>query len=126
MVEQHPPLDAIFRALSDPTRRAMLTALEEQPRSVSDLAAPFAMSLAGASKHVRVLEDAGLIRREKRGRERRCHLAPAALAAAHAWLSRYARFWSARLDALEHALAEDAAAARLGDQTSKGDRTDAG
>ncbi len=109
MVEQSPALDSVFRALSDPTRRAMLTALETAPRSVSELAAPFAISLAGASKHVRVLEEAGLVRREKRGREQRCQLTPAPLKAAAAWLARYERFCTQRLDALERALGADGA-----------------
>ena len=108
MVEQS-HLDAVFHALSDTTRRAMLRDLSGGERSVSELAAPFAMSLAGASKHVRVLETAGLVRREIRGRTHFCRLAAARLAEAEAWLRYYERFWTTQLDALEALLrAEDA------------------
>lgn len=109
MVEQiaH-PLDAVFQALADPTRRGMLAALALQERSVGDLAAPHAMSFAAAAKHVKVLERAGLIAREVRGRTHICRLAPAPLAAADDFLAPYRRFWADRLDALEAALtAED-------------------
>lgn len=104
-------LDAVFHALGDPTRRRMLHDLAEGARTVGELARPFDMSLAAASKHVRVLERAGLLRREVRWRTHICRLEPAALAEAHAWLAAYERFWSGRLDALERALAEDSATA---------------
>ncbi|MEO3386638.1 metalloregulator ArsR/SmtB family transcription factor [Mesorhizobium sp. CAU 1741] len=107
MVEQQ-HLDAVFHALSDSTRRAMLRDLSAGERSVSALAAPFSMSLAGASKHVRVLETAGLVRREIRGRTHFCRLEAARLAEAEAWLRYYQRFWTAQLDTLEALLrAED-------------------
>lgn len=110
MVEIDPVrLDAVFHALSDTTRRAMLRQLSTGERSVGELAAPYAMSLAGASKHVKVLEAAGLVRREVRGRTHLCRLDPARLAEAEAWLSYYERFWTRNLDALEALLrAEDA------------------
>lgn len=102
MVEQDAArLDAVFHALSDRTRRAMLRALATGERSVSDLAAPHAMTLAGASKHVAVLERAGLVRRELKGRSRVCRLTPAPLGEANSWLDYYERFWNARLDALD-------------------------
>lgn len=105
MVEQHAePLDALFQALADPTRRAMLRRLAEQELSVGELAAPFAMSFAGASKHVKALERAGLIRRKVVGRRHLCRLEPAPLAAADDWLGFYRRFWGERLDMLESAL----------------------
>jgi DNA-binding transcriptional ArsR family regulator len=108
MVEQGAAdLDRVFQALADPTRRAMLERLREADRSVGDLAAPFAMSLAGASKHIKVLEGAGLVEREVQGRTHLCRLAPAPLAEAEAWLYAYARFWRERLDALARALEED-------------------
>lgn len=108
MVQQMPqPLDAVFHALSDPTRRAMLRSLAEGERSVTALAAPFDMSLPAASKHVRVLEAAGLLRRRVEGRVHWCRLQAAPLAEAEAWLSFYAAFWAQRLDALERALNED-------------------
>ena len=101
-------LDAVFHALSDATRRAMLHTLTTGERSVGELAAPFSMSLAGASKHVKVLEGAGLVRREIRGRTHLCRLDAARLAEAQAWLRYYERFWTGRLDALDALLrAED-------------------
>lgn len=110
MVYQDPAqLDRVFHALSDPTRRAMLKALTEDERKIGDLARPFAMSFAAASKHVRVLESAGLVRRRIEGRAHVCSIEPAPLAAIEEWLAFYARFWSGRLDTLE-ALLLDAAA----------------
>jgi DNA-binding transcriptional ArsR family regulator len=108
MVQFQPAdLDAVFHALSDATRRAMIERLVSGPQSVGDLAAPFDMSLAGASKHIRVLESAGLVRREVRGRTHRCSLEAARLRDAQDWLARYEKFWNARLDALEALLAAD-------------------
>jgi DNA-binding transcriptional ArsR family regulator len=104
MVEDSGTLDDVFRSLSDPTRRAMLRMLSEGQRSVGELAEPFAMSFAGASKHVRVLEDAGLVRRTVRGRVHSCELVPKRLAEADAWFDYYTRFWTARLDDLEGVL----------------------
>lgn len=97
-------LDAVFHALSDPTRRAMLRRLTARERSVGELAAPFRMSLAAASKHVRTLERAGLIHREVQGRTHLCRIEAGALAGAQEWLRFYERFWSERLDALEREL----------------------
>ncbi|MGQ3102379.1 MAG: transcriptional regulator [Alphaproteobacteria bacterium HGW-Alphaproteobacteria-17] len=94
-------LDTIFHALGDATRRAMLAELATGERSVGDLAAPFAMSLAAASKHIKVLEAAGLIRRDVRGRTHVCSLDPAPLMSADQWLGIYRRFWTDRLDTLE-------------------------
>ena len=102
-------LDSIFHSLGDATRRAMLGELAAAPRSVGDLAEPFAMSLAAASKHIKVLEKAGLVRREVRGRTHMCSLDPAPLMTADQWLGVYRRFWTGRLDTLESLLrAEDA------------------
>src|SRR5215831_17169673 len=97
-------LDTVFRALGDTTRRRMLRELASGERTVSQLAEPFAMSLAAASKHIKALENAGLIRREVRGRTHLCSLEPGPLAGAHQWLSFYERFWTDRLDALERLL----------------------
>jgi DNA-binding transcriptional ArsR family regulator len=97
-------LDAVFRSLSDPTRRAMLRMLAGGERSVGELAEPFEMSFAGASKHVKVLEDAGLVRRTIRGRIHSCRLVAGPLAAADEWFDFYSRFWSRRLETLETAL----------------------
>lgn len=105
MVEQRAEsLDNIFHALADPTRRDMLRSLALQERTVSELAAPFQMSLAAASKHVKVLEQAGLLRRTVRGRTHICRLAPEPLAEANEWIRFYERFWNDRLDALEREL----------------------
>ena len=103
-------LNAIFHALGDPTRRGMIRDLASGDRTVSDLAEPYAISLAAASKHVKALETAGLIRREIRWRTHVCHLNAEALAAAHEWLDTYRRFWTDRLDILEDLLRQDDAA----------------
>jgi DNA-binding transcriptional ArsR family regulator len=101
----------VFQALSDPTRRAMLGDLADGPRTVGELAAPFDISLAGASKHIQVLERAGLVRREVQGRVHTCHLDAAPLHAGAEWLRHYERFWNRRLDVLEALMrAEDATA----------------
>ena len=105
-------LDTVFHALGDATRRAMLGELASGTRSVGELAEPFAMSLAAASKHIKVLEKAGLVRRDGRGRTHLCSLEPAPLMRADQWIGLYRRFWTDRLDTLERLLrAEDAAAA---------------
>ncbi len=103
-------LDAVFHALGDATRRRMLRDLAGGARSVGELAEPFAMSLAAASKHIKALEKAGLIRREVRGRTHICRLEPGPLAGAQDWLRFYEGFWTDRLDVLDRLLrAEDAA-----------------
>jgi len=119
MVEQSTHLDAVFHALADPTRRAMLGHLAERELTIGELATPFSMSFAGASKHVRVLENAGLVTRTIVGRTHLCRLQAARLAEADAWLRRYQRFWTERLDTLEALLrAEDEAQEKYKD-TSK-------
>ena len=108
MVElQAPELSHIFHALSDSTRRRMLVELMSGERTVGQLAQPFDMSLAAASKHIKVLETAGLIQREVRGRAHLCRLDPGPLESAHEWLSFYERFWTARLDILDRLLREE-------------------
>jgi DNA-binding transcriptional ArsR family regulator len=108
MVElETPRLDSIFHALGDATRRRMLRELASGERTVSQLAEPFAMSLAAASKHIKALENAGLIRREVRGRTHLCRLDATSLASAHQWLSFYERFWTHRLDVLERLLRQE-------------------
>ncbi len=94
-------LDGVFQALADPTRRGMLRRLAAGERTITELAEPCAMSFAAASKHVRVLERAGLVHRTVRGRTHHCRLEPAPLADAQAWLAFYQRYWTTRLDALE-------------------------
>lgn len=102
-----PELDSVFHALGDPTRRRMLRHLAAGPHTVTELAEPFAMSLAAASKHIKVLESAGLIRREVKGRTHVCSLYPGPLASAHAWLGFYERFWTDRLNQLDRLLREE-------------------
>ena len=99
MVEHN--LNGVFHALADPTRRAILDRLAEGEATVGALSAPFPLPLAAISKHLGVLERAGLVTREARGRERVCRLDPAALADARAWLEFHERFWTDRLEALE-------------------------
>lgn len=99
-----PHLDTVFHALGDATRRTMLRDLSRGERTVSQLAEPFDISLAAASKHIKALENAGLIRREVRGRTHVCRLAPERLAEAHEWLDFYRQFWNSRLDILEQML----------------------
>jgi DNA-binding transcriptional ArsR family regulator len=121
MVElQTPEMNSVFHALGDATRRQMLRDLARGERTVSELAQPFAMSLAAASKHIKVLEGAGLIRREVRGRTHVCRLDPGPLASAHEWLGFYERFWNSRLDMLEQLLRdEDVAKSKTRKQKSK-------
>lgn len=119
MVLQNPQsLDGVFHALSDPTRRAMIRSLAAGQRTIGELAAPFSMSFAAASKHVRVLEAAGLVRRRVVGRSHVCRLDPAPLAAANEWLRFYQSFWSEQFDALDAMLrAEDDRPLDQGDPT---------
>lgn len=105
MVElETPQLNSIFHALGDATRRSMLRELVRGERTVGQLAEPFAISLAAASKHIKALENAGLIRREVHGRTHLCRLDPGPLASAQQWLSFYEHFWTDRLDLLEQLL----------------------
>lgn len=93
-------LDRVFSALADPTRRGVLESLAGGSLAVSDLAAPAGMSLPGFLKHLRVLEEAGLIQRTKEGRVVSCELSAAPMKAASDWMSRYQKFWSDKLDSL--------------------------
>ena len=97
-------LDRVLHALADPTRRLLVERLAAGERKVGELAEPFPISLAAVSKHVRVLEQAGLVERRIEGRSHYCRLRPEPLAAAEQWLSFYEGFWSQRLNALETAL----------------------
>jgi DNA-binding transcriptional ArsR family regulator len=98
-------LDAVFSALSDPTRRGIIARLRGGEASVSDLARPFDMSLPAVTKHLAVLERAGLVKHRKTGRVRTCRLVPAPLERADAWIAQYRGFWNTRFDALEAHLA---------------------
>jgi len=105
MVEQR--LDTTFRALADPTRRGMLATLALGEKSIGELAEPFAMSFAGASKHVKVLEDAGLIARRRVGRTHLISIDAKPLEEAERWIRQWEKFWSARLDRLEALIERD-------------------
>lgn len=105
MVEQR--LDTVFHALADPTRRGMLASLALGDKSVGELAEPFAMSFAGASKHVKVLEDAGLLSRRKIGRTHVITLEAKPLEEAERWLRQWEKFWTVRLDRLEALIERD-------------------
>jgi DNA-binding transcriptional ArsR family regulator len=94
-------LDTTFHALADPTRRGMLANLTLGEKSIGELAQPFAMTFAGASKHVKVLEDAGLVSRRKVGRTHFCSLNPGPLGEADGWLRQWEKFWSVQLDRLQ-------------------------
>jgi DNA-binding transcriptional ArsR family regulator len=93
-------LDAVFMALADPTRRAIVTRLSRGECSVSELAEPFPVSLPAVTKHLRVLERAGLLAHHKAGRVRRCRLVPEAMREADEWIGHYRVFWDRRLDSL--------------------------
>jgi DNA-binding transcriptional ArsR family regulator len=98
MVER---LDDVFAAVSDPTRRAILARLAEREMTISEIAEPYDMTFYAVSKHVRVLERAGLIERDVRGREHYCRLEPEPLREAGDWIDNYRVFWEQRLQALE-------------------------
>ena len=94
-------LDRIFNALANPTRRAMLRGLTRRPATINEIARAFPISLNAVSKHVMVLERAGLLRREIKGREHHCWIEPRPLREAEEWIDQYRQFWEQRMDALE-------------------------
>lgn len=104
------PLSPVFAALADPTRRAILSMLLEDDMAVTDVAEPFAMSLAAISKHLAVLADAGLITQEKRGRVKWCKLEPDSLRAASVWMQGFGQFDPVDLDDFERFLKSELAA----------------
>ena len=106
VMESATPLDATFAALADPTRRAILARLADGEASVMELAQPFAMSQPAISKHLKVLERAGLISRGRDAQRRPCRLEPAPLAAANDWLERYREFWEGSFERLDDLLEE--------------------
>jgi len=107
MVKYSQSLDSTFGALADPTRRAILASLLLGEASISDLASPHRISLPAVMKHVRVLQQAGLLSQKKVGRTRFCQLAPSPLQAAEDWIAQYRRFWEDTLDSLERFLQQD-------------------
>ncbi len=100
-------LDGAFAALADPTRRAIVGRLARGPARVTDIAARFPMSLNAVSKHLKVLEGAGLVKRRREGREHHLELRPAPIREIARWTSRYERFWNEKLDALGAFLEEE-------------------
>jgi len=101
MLNESARLDLAFQALADPTRRGMLARLSRAPASVSELAAPFRMSLPAVMQHLHLLEASGLVRSEKTGRVRTCRIEPKALASAESWIGKQRALWEGRLDRLE-------------------------
>jgi DNA-binding transcriptional ArsR family regulator len=93
-------LDRVFFALSDPVRRAILERLDEGPQLVSELAAPFTISLQAVSRHIQLLARAGLVRQERSGRVSRCSLDAGPIFAAAVWINRYSKYWQAQFDVL--------------------------
>jgi DNA-binding transcriptional ArsR family regulator len=112
-------LSTTFQALADPTRRAILAQLASGERSVTELAAPFDMSLPGISKHLKVLEHAGLITRSRAAQWRPCRLEPKALMTVDAWLEEYRTLWSARFDRLDDYLKDLQAKGKKRDRKRK-------
>jgi DNA-binding transcriptional ArsR family regulator len=108
MLNHRDPLDLVFQALADPSRRAMVERLCRGPASVSELARPLAMSLPAVVQHLQVLQDCGLVRSEKVGRVRTCQIEPAALRGAEHWISQRRTTWERRLDRLGDFLADPA------------------
>jgi DNA-binding transcriptional ArsR family regulator len=106
MLNQTPSLDAVFAALADPTRRAIVERLSRGPESVGKLAEPLDMSLPAVMQHLSVLESSGLVRSEKQGRVRTCRIEPTALRTAEKWLAARQATWERRLDRLGELLAE--------------------
>lgn len=107
MVKYSATLDSTFGALADPTRRAILASLMLGETSVSNLAGPHRMSLPAVMKHVRVLQQAGLVSQKKIGRTRFCRLSPTPLKQAEDWIAQYRRFWEGAFDSLERFLSQD-------------------
>lgn len=107
MVKDIPAIDRTFAALADPTRRAILARLARGEATVSELAAPFDVSLPAISKHLKVLEQAGLMARRREGRIHRCRLARRRLAEAETWIARHRRTWEKRFDRLASVLEEE-------------------
>jgi DNA-binding transcriptional ArsR family regulator len=101
MPNHYSRLDTTFHALADPTRRGMLARLSRGPASVSELAAPHAMSLPAILQHLKLLESSGLVRSQKTGRVRTCSLEPQALSAAEGWFAEQRALWEGRTDRLE-------------------------
>ncbi len=109
MLKQRPPVDDVFRALGDPTRRHMVERLSLGPATVSQLAQPLDMTLSAVVQHLAVLESSGLVRSEKVGRTRTCRLEPVGLQQAEDWFAGQRAAWERRLNRLGQVLADDVA-----------------
>jgi DNA-binding transcriptional ArsR family regulator len=116
---QYQQLDRTLAALADPTRRAVLERLSQSSASITELAEPFGISLTGMKKHIRVLEEAGLVRTEKVGRTRRCEIGPRRLDDLEAWMQTYRQMLEARYDRLDELLARQS---RELDNQNEGDK----
>jgi DNA-binding transcriptional ArsR family regulator len=119
----HDPLSSTFAALADPTRRAILARLALGETSVTELARPFEMSMPAVSKHLKVLERAGLIARGREAQSRPCRLAPAPLQEAASWIEEYRRFWEVSLDRLEDYLRKMKPAKTKGPRANRSNRS---
>ena len=104
MLNESPQLDRAFQALSDPVRRGMLARLSRGSASVTELAAPFSISLPAVLQHLKALQDSGLVRSEKKGRVRTVQMEPKALSAAESWIAERRTEWEAQLDRFENYL----------------------
>jgi DNA-binding transcriptional ArsR family regulator len=107
MLNQSPPVDDVFRALGDPTRRSMVEHLVRGPATVSELARPLEITLSAVVQHLAILESSGLVRSEKLGRTRTCSIEPVGLQLAADWFAGQRALWERRLDRLGDVLAED-------------------
>ena len=117
MLNQSPPVDDVFRALGDPTRRSMVEHLGRGPATVSQLAEPLKITLSAVVQHLAVLESSGLVSSEKVGRTRTCRIEPVGLQLGADWFAGQRALWKRRLDRLGEVLAEDAAAESRNDRT---------
>jgi DNA-binding transcriptional ArsR family regulator len=119
-VLKYQPVDDVFRALSDPTRRELVEHLSGGPATVSQLASPLDMSLSGVVQHLAILESCGIVRSEKVGRTRTCRLEPVGLRLAEDWFAGQRALWERRLDRLGEVLADDLAAEQTAPSPSRG------
>jgi DNA-binding transcriptional ArsR family regulator len=122
VLDRSPILDRVFHALAHPARRAILRRLSDHEQNLSELAAPLRMSFPAASKHVRVLERARLVRRRVSGRSHMCRIEGKPLAEADSWLETYRRTWEENFQRLDGVLEELKAQAMRGSRTNQGDR----
>ena len=118
MLNQSTAIDRVFAALADPTRRAIVSRLSRGPASVSEIAAPLSMSLAAVVQHIQILEEGAVIRTQKQGRVRTCHIELAALASVEQWLKDRRLMWESQFDRLGEVLRQEKAAGKTGKDES--------